>query len=231
VFFHLHITLESILSLTFKYSTGFISHLIFLFCLQEIAQLVFQIIDENLPRVKMTFLFGKTPVISDSRFHVEDLLLVKEKAVDIMLAAKDPGATLTINNVLILGIPLPAAQIEPEFPSGVNHREPGMHHSIVGILERDPIAFVVGNSRWKIGVHFMFGDHHVTFKSSFASHKVPAALNIAKDICGTLGFWDPGFQGSMIQPLQDPYYFEPIYTPPFFSHVSNSRRHRSHGFS
>jgi hypothetical protein len=201
--------------------------ILFLFCLQEIAQLVFQIIDENLPRVKMTFLFGKTPVISDSRFHVEDLLLIKEKAIDIMLVSKDPGATLTINNVLILGILLPAAQIEPEFPSGVTHIEPGLHHSIIGVLETDPIAFVVGNSRWEIGIHFMFGDHHVSFDSGFDSHKVPAALNVAKDICGTLGFWDPNLPGSSIQPLQDPYYFQPIYTPPFFSHVSNSRRRRS----
>jgi hypothetical protein len=231
VFFQPHITLESVLFFEVSTTSLVFILILFLFCLQEIAQLVFQIIDANLPRVKMTFLFGNTTVISDSRFHGEDLLLIKEKAIDIMLASKDPGATLTINNVLILGILLPAAQIEPEFPSGVNHREPGLHHSIMGILERDPIAFVVGNSRWKIGVHFMFGDHHVTFKSSFASHKVPAALNVAKDICGTLGFWDPGFLGSMIQPLQDPYYFEPIYTPPFFSHVSNSRRHRSHGFS
>ena len=120
--------------------------ILFLFCLQEIAQLVFQIIDANLPRVKMTFLFGNTTVISDSRFHGEDLLVIKEKAIDIMVASKDPGATLTINSVLIRGILLPAAQIEPEFPSGVIHREPGLHHSIIGVLERDPIAFVVGNS-------------------------------------------------------------------------------------
>ena len=203
----------------------------FLFFLQEIARLVFQIIDVNLPRVKMTFLFGNTTVISDSRFHKDYLLVIKETAIGIMVASKDPRATLMINNVVILGVSLPVAQIEPEFPSGVIHIEPGLHHSIIGVLEKDPIAFVVGNYRWEIGVHFMFGDHHVTFDSGFDSHKVPAALNVAKDICGTLGFWDPDFPGSGIQPLQDPYYFQPIYTPPFFSHVSNSRRRRSHGFS
>ena len=131
-----------------------------------------------------------------------------------------------INNVVILGISLPAPQIEPEFPSGVTHVEPGLHHSIIGVLETDPIAFVVGNSRWEIGIHFMFGDHHVSFDSGFDSHKVPAALNVAKDICGTLGFWDPNLPGSGIQPLEDPYYFEPIYTPPFLGHFS-SRCHRS----
>ena len=123
-----------------------------------------------------------------------------------------------INNVVILGISLPVAQIEPDFPSGVIHIEPGLHHSIIGVLETDPIAFVVGNSRWEIGIHFMFGDHHVSFDSGFDSHKVPAALNVAKDICGTLGFWDPNLPGSGIQPLEDPYYFEPIYTPPFLGH-------------
>ncbi len=162
----------------------------------------------------MSFLFGETPVVCESRFHAHDLLTVKEKAIDMMLATRDPGATLKVNNVLILGIPLPAAQIEPEFPTAVMYVEPGMHHSIVEILEWDQIAFVVGNSRWEIGIHFMFGDHHVTFDSSFASHKVPAALNVAKDICGTLGFWEPGFQGSLIEPLQDPYYFEQIHTTP-----------------
>ena len=121
---------------------------------QGIARLVFQIIDVNLPKVKMTFLFGNTTVISESRFHKEDLLVIKETAIGIMVASKDPGATLMINNVVILGISLPAAQIEPEFPAGVIHIEPGLHHSIIGILERDPIAFVVGNSRWEIGVHF-----------------------------------------------------------------------------
>ncbi len=153
---------------------------------------------------------------------------MKDTAIGIMVASKDPGATLIINNVVMLGISLPVAQIEPDFPSGVIHIEPGLHHSIIGVLKTDPIAFVVGNSRWEIGIHFMFGDHHVSFDSGFDSHKVPAALNVAKDICGTLGFWDPNLpETSSIQPLQDPYYFQPIYTPPFFSHVSNSRRRRS----
>jgi hypothetical protein len=198
---------------------------------QGLARLVFQIIDVNLPKVKMTFLFGNTTVTSESRFHREDLLVVKDKAIGIMVASKDPGATLMINNVVMLGIGLPVAQIEPDFPTGVTHIEPGLHHSIIGVLEKDPIAFVVGNSRWEIGIQFMFGDLHVTFDSGFASHKVPAALNVAKDICGTLGFWDPDFSGSGIQPLEDPYYFQPIYTPPFFSHVSNIRRRRRHAFS
>ena len=196
---------------------------------QGIARLVFQIIDVNLPNVKMTFLFGNTTVISESRFHKEDLVVIKEIAIGIMVASKDPGATLMINNVVILGISLPAPQIEPEFPTGVILVEPGLHHSIIGVLETDPIAFVVGNSRWEIGIHFMFGDHHVSFDSGFDSHKVPAALNVAKDICGTLGFWDPNLSGSGIQPLEDPYYFEPIYTPPFLGHYSSRRRRSAWG--
>jgi hypothetical protein len=196
---------------------------------QGIARLVFQIINETLPNVKMTFLFGNTTVISESRFHKEDLVVIKEIAIGIMVASKDPGATLMINNVVILGISLPAPQIEPEFPTGVILVEPGLHHSIIGVLETDPIAFVVGNSRWEIGIHFMFGDHHVLFDSGFDSHKVPAALNVAKDICGTLGFWDPDLPGSGIQPLEDPYYFEPIYTPPFLGHYASRRRRSALG--
>ena len=54
---------------------------------QGIARLVFQIIDVNLPKVKMTFLFGNTTVISESRFHKEDLLVIKETAIGIMVAS------------------------------------------------------------------------------------------------------------------------------------------------
>jgi hypothetical protein len=153
-------------------------------------------------------------VLGDSRFHAKDLLTVKENAIDMMLASRDSGATLTVNDVLILGIPLPAAQIEPEFPTAVIHVEPGMHHSIVEILEWDQIAFVVGDSRWEIGIHFMFGDHHVTFDSSFASHKVPAALNVAKEICRTFGFLGTWISGINDRDITDPSYFEQLHTPP-----------------
>jgi hypothetical protein len=165
-----------------------------------------------MPRVTLSFLFGETQVIYDSTFQSVDLLKVKEKAIDMMLASRDPDATLKVNDVLVLGIALPPAQFEPEFPTAVMHVEPGMHHSIVEILEWDQVAFVVGNSRWEIGIHFMFGDHHVTFDSSFASHKLPAALNVAKDICGTLGFWEDN-DGAFILPLQEPYYFQQLHTP------------------
>jgi hypothetical protein len=148
-------------------------------------------------------------VVCSSRFARADLL-----TIDMMLSTKDSGATLKINDELVLGIPLPAAQIEPEFPTGVIHVEPGMHHSIVEILQWDQIAFVIGNYRWEIGIQFMFGTQLVTFNSSFASHSVPTALNMARDICGTLGFWEPDFQGSLIEPLEDPYYFQQLHTPP-----------------
>jgi hypothetical protein len=117
-------------------------------CFQETAHLVFNLIDEIMPRIKMSFLFGETPVVCDSRFPRDDLPTVREKAVDMMLASKDPGATLSINDELVLGIPLPAAQIMPEFPVGVLHVEPGMHYSIVEILEWDQVAFIVGKFRW-----------------------------------------------------------------------------------
>jgi hypothetical protein len=76
------------------------------------------------------------------------------------------------------------------------------------------VAFVVGNYRWEIGIQFMFGTHLVVFNSSFASHLVPAALNIARDICGTLGFWEPGIGGSLIEPVEEPYNFQQLFTPP-----------------
>jgi hypothetical protein len=141
-------------------------------CVQETADLVFNIIDELMPRIRMSFLFGETPVVCDSRFPKGDLPTVREKAIDVMLASRDPGATLSINNELVLGIPLPAAQIMPEFPTAVLHVEPHMHYTIVEILEWDQVAFIVRNYRWEIGIQFMFGTQLVGFDSSFASHLV-----------------------------------------------------------
>jgi hypothetical protein len=106
-----------------------------LFCIQETVDLVLHLVDEHMPRVELSFVFGETPVLCESRFPRADIQTVKQKAIDIMLSAKDPGATLKINDELVLGLPLPAAQIEPEFPSAVIHVEPGMHHAIVEILQ------------------------------------------------------------------------------------------------
>jgi hypothetical protein len=123
----------------------FLTHLSYLSVCRELlytiktADLVFNIIDELMPRIKMSFLFGETPVVCNSRFSRGDLPTVREKAIDMMLASKDPGATLSINDDLVLGIPLPAAQIMPEFPTGVIHVEPGMHYSIFEILEWDQL--------------------------------------------------------------------------------------------
>jgi hypothetical protein len=99
-------------------------------------------------------------------------------------------------------------------PLHVIHVEPVMHHAIFEILQWNQIAFVIGNYHWEVGFQITFGTQLVTFHSTFASHIVPTALNMARDICGTLGFWDPAFQGSLIEPLEDPYYFQQIHTPP-----------------
>jgi hypothetical protein len=63
-----------------------------------------------------------------------------------MVASKDHGATLMINNVVILGISLPARSVEPEFPSEA-HVEPGLHHSNMS-LGKQINCFCSGNSRW-----------------------------------------------------------------------------------
>jgi hypothetical protein len=183
----------------------------------DVAHRVFEIVDENMPLVECNFGFGETTVLCSSRFHFADIQTVIQKATDIMLAARDPLATIRVNGRLILGILLPAAQIEPECPIDVREVVPGMHYSIAEILEWDPNAFVVGNGQWEIGIHFQFGSQHVSFISKFASHLVPNALNMARDICGTLGFWDPDFQGSLIEPLQDPYYFQQLHIPPSYT--------------
>ena len=175
--------------------TGFLLISIFLSISQDTARRVFQIVDENRPLVECTFVFGETTVHCLSRFHFADIKAVIQKATDIMLATRDPLATITVNGRLVLGILLPAAPIEPEFPEDVREVVPGMHHSIAEILEWDQSAFVVGNGIWEIGIQFQFGSQHVSFVSNFDSHLVPNALNMARDICNTLGFWDPNSQG------------------------------------
>jgi hypothetical protein len=184
---------------------------------QDTARRVFQIVDENRPLVECTFVFGETTVHCLSRFHFADIQTVIQKATDIMLATRDPLATIRVNGRLVLGILLPAAQIEPEFPEDVREVVPGMHYSIAEILEWDQSVFVVGNGIWEIGIQFQFGSQHVSFVPNFDSHLVPNALNMARDICGTLGFWDPNSQGTLIEPLQEPYYFEQLNIPPSFT--------------
>jgi hypothetical protein len=175
---------------------------------QDTARRVFQIVDETRPLVECTFVFGETPVQCVSRFHFEDIPTVIQKCTDIMLATRDPLATVRVNGRLILGILLPPAPVEPEFAEDVREIVPGMHHAIADILEWNHSAFVVGNGIWEISIQFQFGSHHVSFESKFDSHLLPEALNRAKDICGTLGFWDPTSQGTLIEPLQGPYSFQ-----------------------
>jgi hypothetical protein len=128
-----------------------------------------------------------------------------------MLASRDHPSTLRVNDRLVQGIILPTAEAVPEYLVDVRCVHPGMHHYVVSILEENPIAFVVGNGQWEIGIHFQFGSQHVTFDSQFPSHLIPDALIKARDICGSLGFWDPDSQGTLIEPLEDPYYFNQIF--------------------
>jgi hypothetical protein len=146
-------------------------------------------------------------MICESRFPIDEIPAVREKAIDMMLASADPGALLSINDELVLGIALPPAAIMPEFPVGVRFVTHDMHPSIVEVLEWDQVAFSVGHYRWEIGIKFLFGDTTVDFNSSFASHLVPAALNRAKDIKNTA--------------VDPEYYFEQLFTPhPNYPHFT-----------
>ncbi len=157
-------------------------------------------------------MFGSTPGHCSSRFPLEDVQTVIQMATNIMLASKDHLSTIRVNDRLVQGILLPAAETVPEYPVDVRYVYPGMHHYIVSVLEEDPIAFAVGNGQWEIGIHFQFGSQHVTFDSQFASHLIPDALIKARDIYGSLGFWDPDSQGTLIEPLEDPYYSNQIFS-------------------
>jgi hypothetical protein len=181
---------------------------------------VMLIIDETTPLVECTFLFGSTQVHCSSRFPLADVQTVIQMATNIMLASKDHQSTLKINDRLVLGILLPAAQTLPDYPIDLQygldwrtsfaHQFPGMHHSVVSVLEEEPMAFVVGQDQWEIGIHFQFGSQIVTFTSQFESHLIPDAMIIARDICGSLGYWDPDSQGHLIEPLENPYYFNRV---------------------
>jgi hypothetical protein len=170
------------------------------------------IVDETMPLVECDFMFGSTPVHCSSRFPFTDVPTVIQMATNIMLASKDDLSHIRVDDRLVQGILLPAAETVPEYPVDVCYVYPGMHHSIVSVLEEDPIAFVVGNGQWEIGIHFQFGSQHVTFDSQFPSQLIPDALIKARDICGSLGFWDPDSKGTLIEPLEDPYYFNQVFS-------------------
>jgi hypothetical protein len=51
---------------------------------------------------------------------------------------------------------------------------------------RNPWSFLQGNSRWEIGLSFIFGDERVHFHSRFASHLTPTAFSTAKCIISLL---------------------------------------------
>jgi hypothetical protein len=148
------------------------------------------IIDETMPLVECDFIFGSTLVHCSSCFPFADVQTVILMATNIMLASKNHQSTIRVNDRLVQGILLRVGETVPQFPVDVRYVYPGMHHSIVSVLE-DPIAFVVGNGQWEIGIHFQFGSQHVTFDSQFASHLIPDALIKARNICGSPGFWDP----------------------------------------
>jgi hypothetical protein len=109
----------------------------FLLCVQDTTQLVLHIVENQLPRVTLSFLFGETAVICESRFPLEKLPVVRDMAIAMMVASADPHATLSINNELVLGIVLPPAIVLPTVPVGVQFITPDMHPSIVKILEYD----------------------------------------------------------------------------------------------
>jgi hypothetical protein len=168
------------------------------------------IVDETMPLVECYFMFGSTPVHCASRFPFSDVPTVIQMATSIMLASKDDLSHIRVNDRLVQGILLPAEETVPLIPLDVIYWYPGMHHSIVSVVEEDPTAFVVGNGQWVIGIHFQFGSQHVSFESQFPSHCIPDAMIKARDICGSLGFWDPDSKGTLIEPLEHPYYFNQV---------------------
>jgi hypothetical protein len=176
------------------------------------------IIDDIMPLVECDFRFGNAQVHCASRFGYKDVQTVIQTATNIILGSKDHLATIKVNAKLVQGILLPAAEHVPLHPVDVRWICPGMHHAIIDIMQDWPIAFVVGNGQWEIGGHFQFGTHHVSFHSEFPSHVFPEAMIKARDICGSLGFWDSESQGTLIEPLEQPYFYSQIELP---SHYPN----------
>jgi hypothetical protein len=140
------------------------------------------IVDNQLLKFTVSFQFGETAVVCESRFPHAMLPVVTERATAMLVASGDPHATLSINDETIVGIILPPAVVMPTVPVGVHYVTPDMHPYIVEILKYDQVAFHVGHYKWEIGLSFQYGDMGVDFNSKFDSHLVPAAFNRAKAI-------------------------------------------------
>jgi hypothetical protein len=150
--------------------------------IQDIAERALIIVDNHLPRVRVSFKFGDAAVICDSRFPAAMLPMITNKATAMIIASGDPEATVSINGVRVLGIHLPSATLMPVIPLGINFISPDMDPQIEPIIRRDRVSFHVGYYQWDIDVRLLFGDVRVIVYSRFDSHLVPAAYEIAKRI-------------------------------------------------
>jgi hypothetical protein len=148
--------------------------------IQALAERALIIVDNHLPRVRVSFQFGDAAVIFESRFPAAMLPEITNKATAIIVASGDPEATVAINGVVILGIPLPPATVVPLHPVGIYFVSPGMDPYIESMIKKDRVSFHVDYYRWDIYMNLQFGDVRAVFWSRFDSHLVPAAYETAK---------------------------------------------------
>jgi hypothetical protein len=138
------------------------------------------IVDNNLPRVTVSFKFGDAAVICESRCPAAMVQAVTKVATAMIIASGDPAATVSINGVDLLDIQLPPATVV--YPVSINFISPDMDPQIASIIRRDRVSSHVGYYRWDIDMILLFGDVRVIFYSRFEAHSVPAAYETAKSI-------------------------------------------------
>jgi hypothetical protein len=113
----------------------------------------------------------------ESRFPADLLPAITEVVTSVLELSGDPDATVSINGVkLELGI--------LRHPPVMYLQNSDPH--LAEMIRRNQWSFMLGNSRWEIGMTFLFGDERVNFYAQFASHLTPTAFITAKSILSLL---------------------------------------------
>jgi hypothetical protein len=141
------------------------------------TEIALDIVDNYLPKVTVSFRFGESTMCFESRFPIDQLPAIIERVTSVLALSADPDATISVNNV--------------NFELGTLHCPSVLYLNnsdphLAEMVRRDSWSYLQGNSRWEIGMSFLFGDERVNFHSRFESHLTPTAFSTAKCILSLL---------------------------------------------
>jgi hypothetical protein len=143
----------------------------------DTTEVALGILDNYFPKVTVSFTFGDSTMCFESRFPIDQLSAITERVTSVLALSADPDASISINNVTLeLGT--------LHCPSVLHLTNSDPH--LAEMIRRNSWSFLEGNSKWEIGMSFLFGDERVYFHSRFDSHLTPTALSVSKCIIALL---------------------------------------------